>query len=215
MKRHECVVFALSMVVMSANPADACSIARNSEGHTLDPEEQAIDRTPPSKPTLMVLGIKRGQPSGGCSHGSCDDVGTMTIGVLGSDDRTAPGKLGYRVEPASGNFPRGFSLPVMPIRLLSPAEGGGTGHMVFAWDDGEGGASLSFSISVVAIDLAGNESQPTILRISDGGSGCHVGGGGGGPFPVRALGCVLMGLCLRSRMKRRSHRLRSSDSLVL
>ena len=119
-------------------PAQACSLAGNQE-HIIDPQAQATDASPPSAPVVTVQTIQRGQGPEyhGCSQSvsSCDDLGWIIVQVSATDDQTAVGSLGYRIELASGSLPSGLALPATAVR---PATSGG---LLFSWIDGRSGVS--------------------------------------------------------------------------
>jgi hypothetical protein len=85
---------------------------------------------------------------------------------LAMDDMTPADRIGYRVNLVSGPPPgptTGLSVP----SLGTPA-----GSLQLFWD---GGDDFDFTIQLIAIDAAGNESEPRTVRITDGNEGCNVG----------------------------------------
>ena len=49
------------------------------------------------------------------------------------------------------------------------------GELWFAWDDGtEDHEPIDFTLRVVAIDRAGNESAPQMVRVTDDPGGCAI-----------------------------------------
>jgi hypothetical protein len=164
----------LGIFHMAARPAHACSLMAN-QPHTLDPQAQASDSTPPGVPTVSVESIHRGKgpESSGCSQSasSCDDIGTVSLLVSATDDQTSAESIGYRIELASGTLPSGLTLPSDAVRAIG-------GRLFLIWQDGntDQQEALSFSLSIRAVDLAGNVGQPATIQISDpgSGSGCTV-----------------------------------------
>jgi len=116
--------------------------------------------------------IIRGRADDCGAASSCDDLGRVELVVTpGADDRTPSEALGYRLMLIEGRLPRGASLPAEPVRLSE-------GRLRIVWIDGasDDQESLSFTLSLTPIDLAGLEGPPTTVRVRDPGSGCAVGG---------------------------------------
>jgi hypothetical protein len=186
-----------------AGRAHACSFS-NGDPHRLDPDAQASDHVAPTLPPPTVFRINRGHDTGGaCSSSSCDDVGAIAISVAATDDATPEDKLGYRLTLSDGRLPEGFTLPSQAIRAL----GGTDGQIWLHWGDGTGDQeAFSFTLEVVAIDLAGNESAPQTLRIADGGSGgCRV-AGRAPPLPPKTVAVLLLVTFAIVRRARRARR---------
>ncbi|HUP64172.1 MAG TPA: hypothetical protein VM557_02675 [Thermoanaerobaculia bacterium] len=91
---------------------------------------------------------------------SCDDIGFITVRIddLPGDNRTPKTALGYFVIPAGGTWPEAHFFPENAVRGLS--EGG---EISLAWADGatDEQEAIEFAFSIVAVDLAGNESEPS------------------------------------------------------
>src|SRR5262245_49120023 len=127
MRRKYVVPLALAVGMVLASPlltglegrAGACSIQGLTE-HEID--TSSTDRTAPTVTTARVVDVKRGQGpqkngcAGGTTASSCDDIGAISIGVLGSDDKTPPEYLGWSLELDSGALPEGLVLPSRPVR---------------------------------------------------------------------------------------------------
>lgn len=142
-----------------AAAAFPCSIVV--EPHVIEPAEQRIDRTPPDRVVAEVKNIRRGR--GPVAHGdgtmavsSCDDLGSLTIGVTTSDDRTSKENLGYVAIRVDGEVPAGLLENVQAQRI-------GSGDLTLWWVDGGTDVQepLEFALSIVAVDLAGNRSAPS------------------------------------------------------
>ena len=91
--------------------------------------------------------------------------------VSASDDQTAVENLGYQIEVATGRLPDGLVLPTGAVRTLG-------GNLFLGWIDGasDDQEPLSFSLTIRAVDLAGNVGPPVTVTVADpgSGSGCVV-----------------------------------------
>ena len=77
------------------------------------------------------------------------------------------------------------------------------GKIWFNWDDGtEDHAPIDFTLRVVAIDRAGNESAPQTVRVTDDPGGCAV----VRPHPRGLAWAVAAALLLARRRRRRRER---------
>jgi len=164
------VFFVVSSLGALLHPtsARACDFA-GPTAHTIDPALQATDHVPPvwpSPPRAQGVQRGRGPQQNGCggTASSCDDIGIITITTGATDDTTAPGRVGYRLSQASGALPAGLSLPPDAV------EPNPDGSLTLVWSDGatDNQDSFSFTLDIVAIDAAGNESAPQVLVIEDG-----------------------------------------------
>ena len=191
------IVLAASVLALLAfeGRAPACYIICCAR-YQIDPQEQAVDVTPPGAVSVAELVITRGE-MGGCELNSCDGIGLIDLTLTASDDRTPAEDLGYKLRFASGERPDGnLSIPEEPVH----------GTMTLPWDDGasEFQESFDFFLEIAAVDRAGNTGPWTLIEIADGGSGCgcRVRGGGTASLGVFVLGLGLLGL-LRRRWRRR------------
>lgn len=192
----------LCALALSSRRSEACDYGALGT-HTIDPAEQAVDATPPSAISSPSYTVRRGHApeSDGCREtwDSCADIGSISVHFEPpTDDRTATEELGYRVEVTSGRAPSDPTWPTAPVR----ASNGDT--LFFHWADGERDdqETLDFTLTLRAVDRAGNEGPATEVRIRHGGSeeGCRVAGRGvdlSWWLIVAALGCV--GLRARAR----------------
>lgn len=188
---------AVAAVSVLPTEAAACSIPMLTL--ELDPTEQAEDMTAPQVPVFEVEQIKRGTGavSGGCGSvmtTSCDDLGWIALRILETgDDRTPTDAIGYLVE-VEGQVPAGFTVPQEPIQVVS-----GT-TISLPWIDGatDGQEPIAFSITLRAVDLGGNMSEPSApVEISEPGgseSGCMTATGRRLPAGgiALALGALLL-----------------------
>jgi len=105
-----------------------------------------------------------GSSQEGCGS-KCGDVGSVAIAALATDDVSAP--PGYRFTLAAGALPAGFTLPTFP---LAPSGD----HVVLQGATGEDDAAFDYTLQVVAVDGAGNESAPQMVRVTDDAGGCAI-----------------------------------------
>jgi hypothetical protein len=152
---------------------EACSIATPPR-HVVDPALRATDQTPPDLAALSVARIKRGHGGSGCGGSSCDDIGSVRIAVVVTDEITPRENIGFRLAFVAGTPPQGLvPPPADPFRTDYT-----NGQIDLSWGDGgtDDQESIDFTVEVVAVDAAGNESGPRTIRVRDGGSGCQVSG---------------------------------------
>lgn len=178
-------------------PARACEPIGQT-AHTVIASMQATDQTPPVLPALPPADVHRsdGSGRGGCGQMVCPDVGIISIAALATDDMTAPAQIGYRFTLESGMLPAGFTLP--PTAVVGTA---------LWWGSDPGHGAIDFTLRVVAIDLAGNESAPQTVRVvDDTGGGCAIvwlRRSSAGPA-VLAIAALLLAAPRRPRRLRRS-----------
>jgi hypothetical protein len=179
---------------------------------------QATDQVAPTLDPLPPPTIGRGYAPSGCSGSgsTCDDIGTVLITPSAMDDMTPPDGIGFRITLAGGTLPPGFTLPTGAIKR-EPSYA----YLLLTWVDGatDDQDAIDFTLSIVAVDLAGNESAPQTVVVKDSGAGS--GGSGGcrlsasrrsGPVagpaagPTAPAGIVLglLGLALATRRRRGS-----------
>ena len=198
---HSLTVAALLGTLGVQPPARACSIAVPTP-HVVDPAMQATDHVPPTLPPLGAPRITRGKPPqrSGCGYSgtSCDDLGSVVIPLGATDDQTPPTQIGFRMSLAAGALPSGLSLPSDAVKPWGDV-------LALNWPDGanDDQEPIDFTLRVVAIDLAGNESPPQTVRVADdpGGAGCVVARPGTAPEGAAgvAIGALLLVVRRRSR----------------
>ena len=148
--------------------ARACDVATPSL-HTIDPAQVGVDQTPPQlgDPTVAeIRNFDHGFINDGCA-GKCGWDHSVRLINLGSDDMTPVGRMGYRVTVVAGEVP---TLTTSGASAIRGAEGG---SLTLYWD---GDDDFDFTLQLIAVDAAGNESAPKTVRVTDGG-GCSVAGG--------------------------------------
>ena len=135
--------------------------------HTIDPSMQPADQTPPTLPALPSAMLHYAQDSAGCGAAKCGDATFAAIPAVATDDMTPAQQIGYRVSLASGTLPADFSLPATAV---DPIAG-----FIRLYFNADTASSFDFTLQVVAIDLAGNESEPQTVRVTDdSGHACAV-----------------------------------------
>jgi hypothetical protein len=157
------VVAAALACLASPSVAEACGGLYR--GHELDPAEQRIDRQPPAAAQVSA-NVVRVLRRGVISDSSCANIGLIQLAFTGAkDDRTPRARIGYRITHVAGTLPDTLSLPRY-AEVASPETGDASGEMflfTLLWGDPATGdqAPLDFTITLTAVDLAGNESAPS------------------------------------------------------
>jgi len=122
-------------------------------------------------------------------------VGSVSITLRSTDDRTSSDELGYRFELIAGDPPKGMTIPTEVVR-------GFAGDYHFSWIDGRsrGQEEFAFTLRARAVDRGGNESAPIEIAIHDGGRlGCATLGGSPDAGSVLLFVMVVGVLWLRNR----------------
>jgi hypothetical protein len=157
---------ALATGVLFADPASACSLP-GLEQHLTD--STTGDTAPPGDLTSLTYALARSENDNEVTS-SCGDLAILTLNIEPPESEQAE-QIGYQI--SSDDAPDGLVLPDTPLRAPE-------GTLSLAWpDDPEAGHSVvAFTISVSAVDLAGNAGPPTELRVYDGGDteACSVSG---------------------------------------
>jgi hypothetical protein len=163
--------------------------------HTVDTSLQATDRTSPTLPAIPAATIHyAGDTSDGVGcDAKCGDTTYVGIPSVATDDMTDRYRIGYRFSLESGSLPSGFALPATAIEP--------NGDIVRIFFDGDVD-SFAFTLQVVAIDLAGNESAPQSVRVVEVSHACAVAG-----TPLRRVrfgwSVLVAGLVLAARRRGR------------
>ena len=201
MRRLALVVVGSGLAAAALNPAAAraCSVPGTSP-YMVDASMQATDQVPPTLPRLSIASLQRGKAQEGCTVNSCEGIGSLAIAGAATDDVTPDTGIGYRFSLVAGALPPSFSI------LLDQPSGAtvSDGEIWFHWDDGatDDQETIDFTLRVIAIDAAGNESAPQTVRVTDDpGGACAI-------APARASArqiawVALAALCLASRRRRR------------
>lgn len=206
MNRLSLLVAAATAGGVAFAPADAraCSLV-GPQPHIVDPALQASDQVPPALPAPLPARIKRGelaqQTGCGAQVSSCDDLGIIYITAQATDDMTPPEKIGYRLTLESGMLPPGLTLPADAIEPGEPSD-----QLLLYWSDGADQPPFAFTIRIVAVDLAGNESPPQFMLIADeqaGHAACAVARGGVSRPWLAGIAAVAALLATRRRRRLR------------
>jgi hypothetical protein len=203
MNRSFLLLASAGVVCAARTDARACSVVGPSP-YVIDASMQATDHVAPTLQPLSVASLQRGTATGGaCSRSSCDGMGSVVLTVPVSDDVTPAPNLGYRFSLAAGALPPSFIILLdQPSQVIVS-----DGKIWFGWDDGtEDHAPIDFTLRVVAIDRAGNESAPQTVRVTDDPAGCAV----VRPHP-RGLAWIVAAALLLAR-RRRAARTRGNPS---
>ena len=135
--------------------------------HTIDPAQVGVDQTPPRLAKPVVADLQDFDTgSSGCPAKCGSDHGA-TLTNLATDDMTPAEKIGYRVTLVAG------AAQYLSTNAGNAADGAADGTFRVFWD---GGDDFDFTIQLVAVDAAGNESAPQTVRIYRDDGLCSVGG---------------------------------------
>lgn len=184
--------------VLWLDPAAACSVAGVQE-HTIDADDP--DEVAPGAVSLVSVDVvDLGKTTGdGCGGGtsSCDGVGTVSIRVQAEDDSTSLESLGFTLELASGSLLPGINLPDGPVRGWVRD---GEVELILVWSPEQPGRS-EFTLSVRAVDAAGNVGEPTEVPVALAEqSGCAAAGWSGSAALWLVVGLAALSLAgLRRR----------------
>jgi hypothetical protein len=147
--------------------SDACTVRILT--HQIDPAEQGVDTRAPDRVVAEVGRIVRGRAG---YVAACDHLGTIEVELVHfQDDRTPVEKLGYRVTLLDGTPPERFQVPPYEGFFQAPEEvrlpviwpAGARPRFLLHWVDGaqDEQEPFDFRFVVTAVDLAGNESEPS------------------------------------------------------
>ena len=199
-------LFLLSVAAFLAAPrpaARACSLAAPT-AHVIDATMQETDHLSPVFQSASASVTRGKSDQGGClsqSASSCDDLGIVSIYVAANDDMTPPERIGYRLLLTSGTPPVGLAIPVDAIEASPPNR-----QLTFAWTDSGTARQqyVNFTLQVVAVDIAGNESPPVTVQVRDGYAGecAAIAPGPVGPRPLAWFAAAALLLVARRRRSR-------------
>jgi len=193
MNRLLSLVIVATVVTALRADARACSPIDPNK-HVVDTSMQATDHTPPTLPAIPPPEFHFADDSSdglGCGP-MCTPFSFVKIPAVATDDTTAPGAIGYRLTLDSGTLPPGV---VLPITATDPH---GDAVLVFI---GNEATSLDFTLQVVAIDLAGNESAPQTVHVEHHSDSCSI----AGARPSRpGLGWIALVALIVTAYRRRS-----------
>jgi hypothetical protein len=188
-------VVAVGLLAPSAQ-AQACKLPELTP-RVVDPLLQAADASPPRLPALLSPSIATGalskEQATGCDaeEASCNNVATFDLAALATDDMTPPEKIGYRLSLETGTLPPGLTLPTDAVEPNSGR------HIIIAWPGPLPERVADFTLRVVAVDAAGNESAPQLVSFKTIDVGCEA------AADPRA-GIALLAWLFAARRRRRS-----------
>ena len=133
--------------------------------HAVDASMQASDHVAPTLraplPFELTLG-KLSKDDGLCSpppDSTCDDIAMLELTAGATDDATPRARIGYRLSLDAGTLPAGLTLPADAV------EPGANDTLALTWVDATK-EPVDFTLRVLAIDLAGNESAPQTVHVT-------------------------------------------------
>jgi hypothetical protein len=186
------------MVALQAGEALPCG-SSDRQTHVVDPA-YAADATPPAIHGVTYVVRRVYETTNNCGPGAW-----IKVTIDAADDAAPPYRLGYSlVLLPGGDPPDGWSQAVFgDVPIV-----GGSFAYYFNGDD----KAFDFQLSVRAVDLNGNESEPEILQIIDDSSqvvddsagSCSTRSGGSNSSWALVLGVA----CFVSQSRRSRARLR-------
>ncbi len=148
------VVGLATAFAFSARTAAACRLLPMVPHH-VEPELAGVDTAAPGVPQVVEVATFRRTgmtcTEASCVANTCGDTGTVRIQLEPDPGDTEP--VGYRLIALSGVVPASMA-PMIGVDLA----GGGPLFLRPSFDEVAG---LDLTLSAVAIDAAGNESEPT------------------------------------------------------
>ena len=153
------------------------------------------DMVGPTLPEIPPPRIERADQSSpdGCTRSKCGGEGSVSIAAVARDDLTR--YPGYRFTLVAGTLPPGYVLPSFPVQPLGD-------RVVLFGAAGPDDGAIDYTLQVIAIDEAGNESGPQTVRVYADQVGCAIAGWRVTPG---GLACVAAAALL---LRRRSRRIR-------
>ncbi len=153
--------------VLAPGAARAC-LSEAPEPHQLDESEIGVDVLAPEPLAAPSVLITRGRgpvcEDGACASTSCDDRGVISLQFSPAvDDRTPSESMGYRAVLLEGALPETL--------WLSEDAHLGPDRLTLLWTDGatDEQEPLDFTLGLISVDLAGNESAAAEVWIVDDG----------------------------------------------
>jgi hypothetical protein len=181
--------------VVAALPVDAraCDPIGNLP-HIVDMSMQATDHTPPTLAAIPAPVFhyedENSNGIGGCGA-KCGDGSWIGIPAVATDDMTAPERIGYRLSLESGTLPPN-------VGLLTMAQDPIFGFVrIYIREET---TDFNFTLQVVAIDAAGNESAPQTVVVEHHDSGCSI---AGTRISRPGLGWIMLGALIVTAYRRR------------
>ena len=188
------LAIAAFVAIVAPGRAHACSFAGPTP-HIIDPAMVGVDQTPPTLPQPAVAEITHNDSDGCMETSSCHDIVSARITNLAIDDTTSSDQIGYRFAVIAGTPPAGFSLPTGTVRM--PIF---DGSFYLHWTAGQ---DVDVTLNVFAVDAAGNQSGPQMLRIHEDLGGCSVGRSHPALLTLAVVAVVTLATAARRRPRQR------------
>jgi hypothetical protein len=183
--------FTCAAALLPAERGRACDPVTNTP-FALDPAQVGVDQTPPALGQPTVVEVRHDDNGEGCVTPKCGWDNSVSIRNLATDDTTPPDRIGYRLKAIAGSAPPGLNTGDGAILAW--------GDTLWLYFDGDG--DVDFTLEIVALDAAGNESEPRTVRIHNDTGGCRI---GRGALDGR-LTPAIVGLALAAALRRRRRR---------
>ena len=171
MRRHSSFVASAAAIgaLLAPLAARAACYTQEPVPHVIDAALRETDHVPPNLPPVGFNYLGRGHRSPGaegCGGGDpgCDATGVVHVELAATDDVSPQDKIGYRFTVASGTPPAGLVLPENAVDFPL-----GEIAFNFLWNDGatDDQEPVNFTLRIVAVDQAGNESAPQTLAVHE------------------------------------------------
>jgi hypothetical protein len=183
-----------SIVVTTAarSPASACTIQPYPDRFGTDTALVAIAAPPALRLASVTLRRARHAPPG---NGDCGEVGHLALRFVQADGSPWPAEHGIRLTVTSDTPPGPFTIPSYPMATAG-------GALYFGAGD-DPSLPINFELAAVAVNAAGVESAPIVIRVSDDGAGggCSMGAGARGVPAVLIAAVVVLGAALARRRR--------------
>jgi hypothetical protein len=184
------VLLALPALVFPGR-ARACDPVTTSP-HKIDPAAVGVDQTPPELAQPAVSDVHAIDHSDqGCGP-RCGWDNTFTLSNLATDDMTPVGRIGYRLTTVAGTAPKESEWRDGDVIVGASSDG----KLTLFWD---GDLDVDFTLQVVAVDDAGNESAPQTARVQHANTACSIGGRGRAGLTPLVVALALAAAAARRR----------------
>ena len=197
--RRGTITVAVLLVLAATSFADRARACEpwTPEKQTIDPAQVGVDVTPPQLAQPTVSGLHKNEDDGalGCTP-KCGAGRSARLINLATDDMTPVEKIGYRVALVAGNVSSVSNGYTNNVAVLAYSIG-----LTVFWDSDD---DFDFTVQVIAVDSAGNESAPRTVQISSGSGGCSVGHRRAGDGIALAVVALALAIAAARRRRRRA-----------